>query len=160
MSMDRRLLLGCAAGLGICISRGNAAEIDPEQIVDYGAAIYVDRLSPGDWLIARLEGKPVFVRRRTPDEIQAARDAPLADLPDPERDEDRAPDKEWIVVSGACTHAGCTVSGGLGPYQGWLCLCHGSIYDLSGRVRHGPARKNLAVVRYERKMNQMILLRS
>lgn len=157
---DRRLFLGCAAGLCVSVCCANATEINPEQIVDYGAPVDVSGLSPGDWLIAQVEGKPVFVRRRTPDEIEIARSTPLAGLPDPARDEDRAPEREWIVVSGACTHAGCTVSGGLGPYQGWLCLCHGSIYDLSGRVRHGPAKKNLATVRYERKVGQMILLRS
>ena len=158
--MDRRLFLGCAAGLCACVCHASAAEIDPDQIVEYGAPIDVSGLAPGDWLIAHVEGKPVFVRRRTPDEIQVARRVPLPDLPDPARDEDRAPEGEWIVVSGVCTHAGCTASAGLGPYQGWLCLCHGSIYDLSGRVRHGPAKKNLAVVRYERNAGQVILLRS
>src|SRR5262249_39122268 len=78
-----------------------------------------------------------------------------ADMPDPAHDSDRAPDPEWLTVSGVCTHASCAVTCGLGPYRGFSCFCHGSQYDVSGRVRRGPAKKNLAVVRHRRDGNQI-----
>ena len=88
-------------------------------------------------------------RRRTASEVAAARTLPSIPLVDPARDEDRAPgDGEWLVVSETCPHAGCRVVVGLGAYNGWACFCHGSVFDLSGRVRSGPARKNLPVVRH------------
>ncbi|MHB8529662.1 MAG: ubiquinol-cytochrome c reductase iron-sulfur subunit [Caulobacteraceae bacterium] len=125
-----------------------AGEVEPQQIVESGDPIDVAALAPGDWLRVLLDDAPVFVRRRTRREIATARATPMTALIDPARDEDRAPGSgEWLTVSGRCTHAGCTVVGGLGPYGGWMCLCHGSLYDLSGRVRGGPAKHNLAVVR-------------
>ena len=94
--------------------------------------------------------QPLFVRHRTPAEIAAAVKDDSADMKDPQRDEDRvkAGKSEWLVVVGVCTHLGCTPAFGGGPYGGYLCHCHGSIYDTSGRIRGGPAPKNLAVPDY------------
>ena len=98
-------------------------------------------------------GKPVFIRHRTAKEIEEARNVNLADLRDPQSDAERTQKPEWLVVIGICTHLGCIPKGQKpgdprGEYGGWLCPCHGSHYDTSGRIRKGPAPKNLAVPPY------------
>lgn len=92
--------------------------------------------------------RPVFVRHRTAGEISAARDVSNADLLDPQTDEARVLRPEWLVLVGVCTHLGCVPIAHQGPYDGYLCPCHGSVYDTSGRVRRGPAPKNLEVPPY------------
>ncbi len=99
-------------------------------------------------------GKPVFITRRTKDQIKAARATSLEELPDPETDAARVKKAEWLVVVGICTHLGCIPQGQrpgqpLGEYGGWFCPCHGSHYDTSGRIRKGPAPKNLVVPDYQ-----------
>jgi ubiquinol-cytochrome c reductase iron-sulfur subunit len=100
-------------------------------------------------------GKPIFVRHRTEKEIKEAEDTPLAQLIDPQSDADRvkAGHAQWLTVVGICTHLGCIPLGNKptdqrGDWGGWFCPCHGSQYDTSGRVRHGPAPANLAVPPY------------
>eukprot|EP01128_Nolandella_sp_AFSM9_P010885 TRINITY_DN75_c0_g1_i1.p1 TRINITY_DN75_c0_g1~~TRINITY_DN75_c0_g1_i1.p1 ORF type:complete len:241 (+),score=63.26 TRINITY_DN75_c0_g1_i1:60-725(+) len=95
-------------------------------------------------------GKPLFVRHREQWEIDAARDAPMSELKDPEEDSARVkPGKaEYLVLLGICTHLGCVPLGQSGLYHGWFCPCHGSHYDTSGRVRAGPAPRNLEVPPY------------
>ena len=96
-------------------------------------------------------GKPVFIRRRTPDEIQKARAEEVSVLPDPQSDKDMVKEgkDEWLVVVGVCTHLWCVPLGYQGEYNGWFCPCHGSHYDTSGRIRKGPAPTNLLVPPYE-----------
>ncbi|MEM6942292.1 MAG: ubiquinol-cytochrome c reductase iron-sulfur subunit [Pseudomonadota bacterium] len=94
------------------------------------------------------QGKPIFIRHRTAEEIEEARSVPLSDLKDPATDEERALDEagKYLVMVGVCTHLGCVPLGnGAGDYNGWFCPCHGSHYDTSGRIRKGPAPLNLAV---------------
>ena len=98
-------------------------------------------------------GKPVFVRHRTPKEIEEAETVNVNDLPDPQADTDRVEKPEWLVVVGVCTHLGCVPLGTKagdpkGDYDGWFCPCHGSHYDSSCRIRRGPAPANLAVPQY------------
>ncbi len=98
-------------------------------------------------------GKPVFVRHRTAEDIRLARETPLSALPDRQRDEDRVIRPEWLVMVGVCTHLGCVPLGQRptdpkGDFGGWFCPCHGSHYDTSGRIRRGPAPKNLAIPPY------------
>ena len=98
-------------------------------------------------------GKPLFIRRRTPDEIAKARADDGADLIDPEPDEARVQKPEWLILVGICTHLGCIPLGQRtgekrGKYGGWFCPCHGSHYDTSGRIRWGPAPRNLEVPPY------------
>jgi ubiquinol-cytochrome c reductase iron-sulfur subunit len=96
-------------------------------------------------------GKPVFVRHRTKEEIEEARSVDLAELKDPQKDEDRVKEgkEQWLVMLGVCTHLGCVpLGGGTGEYDGWFCPCHGSHYDSSGRIRKGPAPLNMAVPEY------------
>jgi ubiquinol-cytochrome c reductase iron-sulfur subunit len=98
-------------------------------------------------------GKPVFIRHRTPEEIEEARAVDLEELPDPEPDDMRVIEPQWLVLVGICTHLGCVPLGQKpnephGDYGGWFCPCHGSHYDTSGRVRRGPAPLNLTVPDY------------
>lgn len=110
-------------------------------------------IEPGQRITAVWQAKPVFIDRRTPASIAAARADDLADLPDPQVDADRVQLAEWLVVIGICTHLGCIPLGQResdprGEYGGWFCPCHGSHYDASGRIRKGPAPKNLDIPPY------------
>ncbi|MFO1038084.1 MAG: ubiquinol-cytochrome c reductase iron-sulfur subunit [Geminicoccaceae bacterium] len=112
-------------------------------------------IQPGQGIIVSWQGRPVFVRHRTPAEIEEARAADLAALRDPQADTDRVKDghEAWLVVSAVCTHLGCVPGGSRtgetrGEFGGWFCACHGSQYDTSGRIRKGPAPANLPVPPY------------
>jgi ubiquinol-cytochrome c reductase iron-sulfur subunit len=99
-------------------------------------------------------GKPIFIRRRTGEEIAAAKNVKLDVLPDPETDAQRVVKAEWLIVIGICTHLGCIPKGQRtgeerGDYGGWFCPCHGSHYDTAGRIRKGPAPKNLYLPEYK-----------
>ena len=96
-------------------------------------------------------GSPVFVRHRTAQEVEEARATPLSDLKDPETDEHRVKEghEAILVMVGLCTHLGCVPVGESGEFGGWYCPCHGSQYDTSGRIRKGPAPKNLVVPPYK-----------
>ena len=63
-------------------------------------------------------------------------------------DQSRAQRPEWLIVIGVCTHLGCVPLGHQGDYGGWFCPCHGSQYDTSGRIRKGPAPRNLFIPPY------------
>lgn len=109
----------------------------------------------GQTITAVWRGKPVFIHRRSADEIAKIREEKWDDLRDPQSDESRvqAGHEQWLVMIGVCTHLGCIPMGSKlgqpkGDFGGWFCPCHGSHYDLSGRIRKGPAPKNLAVPQY------------
>ena len=135
--------------------------MNPSADVKALSSIRVDisEIEPGTQLTVKWLGKPVFIRRRTEDEISEARGVAMDDLIDwsarnnnaPEldaADENRALDEtgEWLVMMGVCTHLGCVPLGdGAGDFHGWFCPCHGSHYDTSGRIRKGPAPENLPV---------------
>ena len=115
-----------------------------EVEVDLGSLV------PGQQITIEWQKKPVFIRRRTPEEIKAAEDVPLEELKDPQPDSARVKKPEWLVVLATCTHLGCIPSKDMkGAYGGWLCPCHGSEYDTSGRIRKGPAPTNLVVPTYK-----------
>jgi ubiquinol-cytochrome c reductase iron-sulfur subunit len=138
-----------------------ANQMNPSADVAALASIFVDisAIEPGTQLTVKYLGKPVFIRRRTPDEIEAARAVALDDLIDkasenPNKpstdasDVNRSMDEagEWLVMVGVCTHLGCVPIGdGAGEFGGWFCPCHGSHYDTSGRIRKGPAPENLPI---------------
>jgi len=111
--------------------------------------VNVSEVQPGQSVTVLWRGKPVFIKRRTEEEIAKARQVDLKELKDPEKDEDRAKNPEWLVMVGICTHLGCVPLGNKGEYDGWFCPCHGSHYDTSGRIRKGPAPTNLEVPKYE-----------
>ena len=113
----------------------------------------ISMIEEGQSVTIKWRGKPVFIRKRTKDEIDAAKKVNIADLKDPEEDVDRVKKDEWLVLVGVCTHLGCVPLGqkltdSKGEYNGWYCPCHGSHYDTSGRIRKGPAPENLAVPPY------------
>ncbi|WFD29154.1 quinol--cytochrome-c reductase [Malassezia sp. CBS 17886] len=99
--------------------------------------------------IIKWRGKPVFVRHRTEDEIKEADGVDVGKLRDPQTDDERVKRPEWLVMVGVCTHLGCVPIGEAGEYDGWFCPCHGSHYDISGRIRKGPAPLNLEVPEYD-----------
>ena len=107
----------------------------------------------GQSITVMWRGKPVFIRRRTEEEIKEAQEVELSQLIDKEKDSERVKKPEWLIVVGVCTHLGCVPVGQKpgetrGEYNGWFCPCHGSNYDTSGRIRKGPAPKNLMVPDY------------
>ena len=120
----------------------------------------VSSVTPGMSLTVKWRGKPVFIRNRTPEEIEAAKKVSLDELKDPvarnanlpsdaqATDADRAGGEgkeNWLIMVGVCTHLGCIPLGQQGEYGGWFCPCHGSVYDTAGRIRKGPAPENMAV---------------
>ena len=126
-------------------------QMNPDASVKALASTEVDisLVEPGQSITVLWRGKPVFIKRRTEEEIQKAREVDLKDLKHPEKDEDRAKNPEWLVMLGVCTHLGCVPLGDKGEYGGWFCPCHGSHYDTSGRIRKGPAPTNMEIPKYE-----------
>lgn len=120
----------------------------------------ISSVEPGQSIKVMWRGKPVFIRRRTQDEIKQAREVDITKLPDPETDEDRIKKghEEWLVTVGVCTHLGCVPLVNKGDYNGWFCPCHGSHYDTSGRIRKGPAPKNLLVPEYVFQSESVIII--
>jgi len=126
-------------------------QMNPDSSVKALASTEVDvsLVEPGKSITVLWRGKPVFIKRRTQEEISEARAVNLDDLIDPEKDEDRAKNPEWLVMLGVCTHLGCVPLEDEGDYNGWFCPCHGSHYDTSGRIRKGPAPQNMQIPKYE-----------
>lgn len=136
-------------------------QMNPSADVQALSSIFVDvsGVEVGTQLTVKFLGKPVFIRRRSPQEIEAARATALSELPDqmsenPNKpgtdasDANRTLDEagEWLVMVGVCTHLGCVPIGdGAGDFGGWFCPCHGSHYDPAGRIRRGPAPRNLDI---------------
>ena len=166
-SGTRRDFLYYATASTGAVAAGAAAwplidQMNPSADVLALSSIRVDisAVEPGTQLTVKWRGKPVFIRRRTQEEIDAARAVDLKDLVDPKAenknldpdapatDENRALDEkgEWLVMIGVCTHLGCVPMGnGAGDFGGWFCPCHGSHYDTAGRIRKGPAPRNLDI---------------
>jgi ubiquinol-cytochrome c reductase iron-sulfur subunit len=162
----RDFLYYATAGAG-AVATGAAVwplvnQMNPSADVQALSSIFVDisAVEPGTQLTVKFLGKPVFVRRRTPEEIEAARATTLDELSidrssqNPNKpgtdalDQNRTLDEagEWLVMIGVCTHLGCVPMGnGAGEFGGWFCPCHGSHYDASGRIRKGPAPRNLDI---------------
>ena len=162
----RDFLYYATAGAGV-VATGAAVwplvnQMNPSADVQALSSIRVDvaGVEPGTQISVKYLGKPVFIRRRTESEIEAARKVELSELPDkiarnpniageaPATDENRTLDEagEWLVEIGVCTHLGCVpIGNGSGDFGGWFCPCHGSHYDGAGRIRKGPAPENLHI---------------
>ncbi len=161
----RDFLYYATAGAGVVVA-GAAVwplvnQMNPSADVLALASIRVDvsSVSPGTQLTVLWQGKPVFIRARTEEEIAEANAVDLSDLPDrlsqnanlaedaDASDANRAlsEDGVWLVQMGICTHLGCVPLGQSGDFNGWFCPCHGSHYDTSGRIRRGPAPRNLDI---------------
>ncbi len=161
----RDLIYYAAGGAGVVVT-GAAIwplvnSMNPSADVQALSQIFVDvgGVEPGSQLTVNFLGKPVFIRRRTQEEIDVARETELSALPDRES---RNPNKpgtdasdinrtmddagEWLVMTGVCTHLGCVPLGnGAGDFDAWFCPCHGSHYDTAGRIRRGPAPENMHI---------------
>lgn len=159
---SKRDFLKLLTGSGVAIGVGAIVwpfidSMSPAKDVLALSSIEVD-LAPvqeGQAITVVWRGKPIFVRNRTADEIKGAEGVALNQLIDPQSDADRvkAGKEKWLVVIGICTHLGCVPLGNKmsdprGDFGGWFCPCHGSQYDTSGRVRHGPAPANLGLPPY------------
>ncbi|GGL54280.1 ubiquinol-cytochrome c reductase iron-sulfur subunit [Wenxinia marina] len=144
-------------------------QMNPSADVRALSSIRVDvsGVTEGTQLTVLFQGKPVFIRYRTPDEIEAAQSVDVSSLSDPLAEnanlEGEAPATDanrsmppfggeaegetspWLVMSGVCTHLGCVPLGESGNFGGWFCPCHGSHYDTAGRIRQGPAPRNLPI---------------
>ena len=161
----RDFLYYATAGAG-AVATGAAVwplvnQMNPSADVQAMSSIFIDvsAVDVGMQLTVKFLGKPVFIRRRSEAEIEAARATDLTELPDrnsenPNRpgsdasDANRTMDDagEWLVMIGVCTHLGCVPIGdGAGDFGGWFCPCHGSHYDQAGRIRKGPAPRNLDI---------------
>lgn len=111
--------------------------------------VKLSAIPEGNNVIVKWQGKPVFIRHRTAEEIDEANAVDVSKLRDPETDDQRVKKPEWLVMLGICTHLGCVPIGEAGDFGGWFCPCHGSHYDISGRIRRGPAPLNLEIPEYE-----------
>lgn len=138
-SAARLLVVKCVASLSISASAAALATADFD----------LSDVEFGDTITVKWRGKPIFIRRRKPHEIEEVRAVPLSHLRDQETDEERVINPEWIIVLAICPHLGCVPVSNAGEYNGWFCPCHGSHYDISGRIRKGPAPLNLEVPPYK-----------
>lgn len=173
---DRRDFLYVATGATGAVAVGAAAwplidSMNPSRDVVSMSTVRVDLsgMTVGQRITVQWQGHPVFVWRRLSAAIEAARAVSLDELIDPidhvnedpnhkvalpALDKNRTADAagEWLVVIGVCTHLGCIPLGqrgeSMGDYGGWFCPCHGSHYDTSGRIRKGPAPRNLDIPPY------------
>jgi len=132
-------------------------QMNPSADVSALASIEADlsKIAPGQAIKLSWRGKPVFARHLTPQEIVAADKVNVSELRDPQTLAARTKPgkKEWLITMGVCTHLGCIPLGtgageNKGPFGGYFCPCHGSQYDTAGRIRKGPAPKNLEVPEY------------
>jgi len=115
------------------------------------ASLEVDlnNIAEGSTVTMKWRGKPVFIKHRTSAEIEDANSVAIGELRDAQTDEERVLQPEWLVLVGVCTHLGCVPLADAGDYNGWFCPCHGSHYDVSGRIRKGPAPYNMEVPEYK-----------
>lgn len=167
----RREFIHLTAGAMGAVGLGAAAwpfinSMNPAADVLALSSLEVDisSIPKGETRTVMWRNRPVFVRHRTGEEVKEMRATSLKSLPDPETDEQRAKNPDWLVVVGVCTHLGCipTTRKDMKPAEGekditWVCACHGSKYDASGRIISGPAPKNLEVPTYEFLNNNTVL---
>ena len=142
--------VGAGAAIWPIINQMNPAA---DTLALASTEVNISSLEEGQALTVKWRGKPVFIRRRTKEEILDSRNVEIDVLRDPQTDQERVQKDEWLIVLGVCTHLGCVPLGQKasdikGEYGGWFCPCHGSHYDASGRIRKGPAPQNLEIPPY------------
>ena len=150
------LLTGAMGGIGTVVAVWpliDSMNPSAEVLALSSTEVDISPIEDGQRVTVTWRGNPVFIDHRTAEQITAAEEVPLSDLPDPQLDEARVLKPEWLVIVGVCTHLGCVPLGqkpgqSRGEYGGWFCPCHGSHYDTSGRIRKGPAPTNLPVPEY------------
>ena len=124
------------------------------------AKIEVDlsAIPEGKNAVFKWQGKPLFVRHRSQDEIDSVKGTDIKALRDPQHDDDRVQRPEWLILIGVCTHLGCVPIANAGDFGGYFCPCHGSHYDASGRIRKGPAPANLEVPKYVFQSDELLIV--
>ena len=130
------------------------SQMNPDaSTIGAGAPIEVDLTPVAEGQVIKVfwRSKPIFINHRSKKQIGDAQNVDVAKLPDPQPDSARVKPghEQWQVLIAICTHLGCIPLADQGPYDGYFCPCHGSIYDTSGRIRQGPAPLNLALPPYE-----------
>ena len=157
--------IGAAAALWPAVDQMNP---DASALSLSSTEVDLAPVGVGQAITVLWRGKPVFIRHRTPEEIKMAQDVQVGDLKDPYAEVMGAPSdlpasdanrtkpgkENWLIAIGICTHLGCIPKGQApgddrGLYGGWFCPCHGSMYDTSGRIRQGPAPRNLDIPPYD-----------
>jgi len=156
----RRDFLGIVAWSGLAVGTGavlwplvHSMNPSADVLALASTAVDISGIEEGMGITVMWRGKPVFVRHRTPEEIEAARAVDVSALRDPATDETRVQRPEWLILVGVCPHLGCVPGGNKptenrGDYGGWFCPCHGSVFDTSGRIRRGPSPANMEVPEY------------
>jgi len=145
---------GAAAAVGgVATLWPFVSQMNPDaSTIAAGAPIEVDLtpIAEGQDIKVFWRGKPIYINHRTKKQIEEAQNVDVAKLPDPQPDSARVKPghDQWQVLIGICTHLGCIPIAHQGPYDGYFCPCHGSVYDTSGRIRQGPAPANLALPPY------------
>ncbi|MEL7489598.1 MAG: ubiquinol-cytochrome c reductase iron-sulfur subunit [Pseudomonadota bacterium] len=153
------------AGVGVLVPLVSQMNPDASVLALSTKEVDISSVGVGEAIKVFWQGKPVFIRHRTPEEIAEAEATPLAALKDDDArnanvssadadDQNRTVNSAFMVVVGVCTHLGCVPLGteqgeNRGDYNGWFCPCHGSHYDTAGRIRKGPAPENLPVPPYQ-----------
>jgi len=169
--------VGAAAGVGVAIPFA-ASMLPSEKAKAAGAPVEIDitRLAPGEMQVIEWRGKPVWVIRRTPEMIESLKkvapqlvdpDSKSSTQPDYAKNEVRSEKPEWMVMEGVCTHLGCSpqmkpadakAEMGADWAGGFYCPCHGSKFDLAGRVFRGaPAPTNLVVPPYTLSETKLVI---
>ena len=183
VNKQRRYLLGAIASIASAISGGNAVarvmfrNPEPEPVNKEPVEVDISKLESGQLLNVRWQDKPVWILRRT--EKNTVDLSTLNNmLTDPDSTVDKQPDyaknplrsirPDIAVLLGICTHLGCSPNyrpdiapEDIGSYWkgGFLCPCHGSRYDLAGRVFMGsPAQENLQVPPHHFLSDTLILI--
>jgi len=149
---------GVVAGAGVCVAAWPfISSMNPTKDVLAKSTTEVElgKIVPGEAKTIEWQGKPVFILHRTAEQIAQVRNEQSSQTKDPEQDQNRVQKPEWLVVIGLCTHLGCVPGR---KKKGWVCPCHGSVYDNSGRVLSGPAPKNLILPPYEFLSENKILI--
>ncbi|WP_294252621.1 ubiquinol-cytochrome c reductase iron-sulfur subunit [uncultured Sphingomonas sp.] len=145
-----------AVGAGVVVlPLVNSMNPSADVLAQSTTEVNLAAIEPGQAIKASFRKQPLFVRNLTPQEIAQAEAVPISSLRDPQTLDQRTKEghKNWLITLGVCTHLGCVPLGAgegesRGPFGGYFCPCHGSAYDTAGRIRQGPAPKNLEVPKY------------
>ena len=144
--------MGAAGVGGIATLVPLISQMSPsaDVLAESSTEIDISAIQPGQAIKAVFRKQPVFIRNLTPVEIAEANKVSISSLRDPQTLAERTKEghENWLITMGVCTHLGCVPTGFSGDFNGWYCPCHGSHYDTAGRIRKGPAPKNLFVPEY------------
>ena len=142
-------------GVGVVLPLISQMAPSADVLAESSTEVDVSAIQPGQAIKAVFRKQPLFIRRLTPAEIEAANAVATDDLRDAQTLTERTKEghHDLLVTMGVCTHLGCVPLGAAegenkGEFGGYFCPCHGSHYDTAGRIRKGPAPTNLEVPEY------------